>query len=1086
MSFLQELHRKWNESGHGGVYPDYFTAQAASAGPALAVEFRGDKLTYSELNLQANQLGHHLQALEVKPETLVAVCLERSLDVPVTLLAVWKAGGAYLPLDPQYPLERLAYMLSDSQASILITERRFRERFSAAGTTLLCVDDPGLQTQCRRYPGADPITHAAEGNLAYVIYTSGSTGDPKGVEITHRSLLNHNFAVASAYDLRPEDRALQFASVSFDVSIEEMFPTWLSGCAVILRPNDSILDPAQFLKFVEKERISVLNLPTAYWHELVRFLPATPFPASVRLVIIGDERASDEAYRQWKRYAPRSVKLINAYGSTEATITSTWFEADPARDKLAIGRPVANVQAVVLDEHFRPVPPGATGELYLGGPGLARGYRHRPELTARRFITRPLPAQAAPARLYKTGDLVRVADDRNLEFVGRVDRQVKVRGFRIELGEIEKALAACPGIQEAVVVSREDAPRRKRLVAYYLPRPGDAVSVSHLQGFLRDKLPAYMVPVAFVPMEAWPLTPAGKVDRRALPRPDESRPDVAQEYVAARTRHEEQLSSIWREVLHLARIGVKDRFFDLGGDSLLAMQVIARVRDTFRVELPFSVLFDRQTIEALAWELQSRTASVAPIQGLMPSPGTGNAPASFVQERLWFLHQLNPHSDAYNLPCALRLKGKLDVRALERALNEIVRRHEALRTTFHLVADELIQVVSPSVRLDLPVCDLTHVPGKERELHLQDLMHSEAGRPFDLEHGPLVRAGLFRIHETDHALLLVVHHAVFDGWSLVLFLQELESNYMAYTSGAPPPALPRLHLQYGDYARWRRNTMQGALLDQELQYWKTALAQAPAEVRWPLMRNPDRPRSGRAGRHFCTLRTREMQAAIKLAQHERVTPFMLLLSTLAITLNQWTGQKDLVIGTVVAGRSHREWEHLIGCFMNFLPLRIRLAEALTVRDVLQEVRRVVLESQDHQNCPFERIVASLNPERRENRNPLYNVALLWQNVPGDSLPRVSGFQAAPVRLQTQAALLDLRFEAERRDQTWALLCEYDSQLMEQAAIVRLVNRFVRVFEMLVHSPGATLQDLQCAGFGPTSWLKHLYLRWQDRCGAGKK
>jgi amino acid adenylation domain-containing protein len=1084
MSLVQELQRQWNTSGGNGIYPDYFTAQASKAGSAVAVRFQTDELPYAELNLRANQFGHHLGALGVKPETLVAVCLERSLDVPVSLLAVWKAGGAYLPLDPQYPAERLAYMLSDSGASVLITQRRLRRRLPMPDTTLICVDDPQLKTQCRRYPVTDPIAHAEPGNLAYVIYTSGSTGEPKGVEITHRSLLNHNFAVASAYGLGPGDRVLQFASLSFDVSLEEMFPSWLSGCAVVLRPNDSVLAPSQFLKFVDKERLSVLNLPTAYWHELVRRVPTVPLPRSVRLVIIGDERASDEAYRQWRRWAPSSVRLINAYGPTEATITSTYFEADPARDTLAIGQPVSNMQAIVLDEHFRPVPPGITGELYLGGAGLARGYRRRPELTAKRFIPSPLPPQVASARLYRTGDLVRVAPDGNLEFVGRVDRQVKVRGFRIELGEIEKALLACPGIKEAAVVSRRDPSGRKRLLAYYIAGQNEEISTSQIQGFLRETLPAHMVPVAFIPMEAWPTTPAGKIDRRALPNPDESRPNVAQEYVAARTSYEEGLTSIWTEVLHLAKIGVRDRFFEVGGDSLLALQVIARVRDTFSIELPLSVLFDSPTIEALARELESRATSATASRGLNPPPRTGNTPVSFVQERLWFLHQLNPQSDAYNMPCALRLKGKLDVSALERALNEIVRRHETLRTTFKLVADELIQVVNPTAHLPFPICDLTHVSRKDLELHLRRLLRTEASNPFDLERGPLIRAGLFRIHETDHALLIVVHHVVFDGWSLSILLQELESNYTAFACGAPAPKLPPLTLQYGDYARSERNTMRDGVLEKELLYWKTTLAEAPAEVSWPMSGTRAGARTNRAGRQFFTFRTRQMQAAIRFAQREGVTPFMLLLSTLALTLQQWTGQKDLVIGTVVAGRSHREWERLIGCFINFLPLRINLREARTVHGVLQEVRRVVLESQSHQNCPFEKIVAAINPERTEDRNPLYNVALLWQNVPGDDSPRISALQTAPVRLHTQSALLDLRFEAEKRGQTWAMLCEYNSRLFDQVVVAQLVSRFVRTMDILVYSPNASLEDSDCAGYGPRSWLKRLYLRC--KCAAGER
>ncbi len=647
-------------------YPDYFETQARQTPAALAASCKDATLTFAALDAHANAFAESLIQHGVRPEVLVAVCLERSLDLLISLLGIWKAGGAYLPLDPAYPKDRLAFMLSDSRAQLLVSRPDLLNLSTSLPKLLLSSGETlcFAQTQTPRR-----LTSASCDDLAYVIYTSGSTGRPKGVEITHRCLLNHNLAITRAYALRSDDRVLQFASPGFDVSVEEIFPTWLSGSTVVLRTEETSLSAAAFMSFVAKERITVLNLPTAFWHELVDSLHAIPLPPSVRLVVIGGEQASPQAFKKWKRYAPTSVSLINSYGPTEATVTATFFHADPNLDHLPIGHPISNMHALVIDQSGQPAQPGKMGELYLGGPGLARGYRHQPALTAERFVPNTFGIHKRINRFYRTGDLVRVGFQGNLEFIGRTDRQVKIRGFRIELAEVEAALAACPVVKNCAVLARPDQSGRKRLVAYYVPRSLAAPATNELLRFVQRTLPNHMVPSTLVPVEALPLSPSGKVDPSALPSSGPPPPVSPGSFVRPRTRIESQLADIWREVLQVSELSITDNFFELGGDSLLGMQLIARIRETFKIELPPAIISRAQTIAELATRLASNNFPLAlePFRTLPRSQSTC-IPASFVQELFWVLHELNPQSAAYNMPLAFRIGGKLNVLALQQAL----------------------------------------------------------------------------------------------------------------------------------------------------------------------------------------------------------------------------------------------------------------------------------------------------------------------------------------------------------------------------------------------------------------------------------
>jgi amino acid adenylation domain-containing protein len=1058
------------------TYSEFFAARTGRCLSGVAASFEGRDLTYGELAERSDNLAAHLRDLGVGPEVLVAISVEPCLELLVALLAIWKAGGAYLPLDPQFPQERLAHMLADSGAALLLTRSPSHRKLLSACCRVLSLDDL-LQKQAEPNAPTELGPNAANAdNLAYVIYTSGSTGGPKGVEITHRSLLNHNLAVAAAFDLNPVDRVLQFASPSFDVSVEEIFPTWLSGATVVLRPENMISSIASFLDFVARERISVLNLPTAFWHELVEELPTNPLPPLVRLVVIGGEKASEEGYQVWRNSVPPSVKLINAYGPTETTITATLFEADFTENTLPIGRPISGTEAFILDEHLHPVPAGATGELFIGGVGLARGYRNRPDLTKDRFVPAGVGSPVPLPRLYRTGDLVRLRPDGNLAFIGRSDQQVKIRGFRIELQEVQSALLNCPLVRDAAVLIREVSPGKKRLVAYFVPRRGLEPAPSELLSFLKAKLPRYMVPSLFIRLENLPRTSSGKVDGRALPLPGNARPELDQPYVAPRTDVEKQLALIWQEVLHLEQVGVKDNFFELGGDSLFALQVTARVREALSLELPLSSLFEGQTIETLAMELDSCTCALAEAESA-PNSSHGERHAallSSVQERLWFLSQLAPDSDSYNLPLALRLKGRLDIAALARAIDEIMRRHEVFRCTFHDSNGLLMQSIASPSKFEFPAADLS---SSATETELRTILNSEVQKPFNLDHAPLFRLKLIRLGEHEHVLLLVMHHSVSDGWSLAIFLKELELLYGLHTSNCPIPELPRLPVQYSDYAHWQRQFEKGTAWEKDLGYWRTQLFGAPGEVNLPAQAmRVSRPQP-QAARRWLKFSKKTVRQVRSFAQQQRATPFMVLLAALAATLQKATGQDDLVIGTVVAGRTRREFENLIGCFMNFLPLRVRVSRAQTGAELLQQIRKVVVEAQLHQECPFEKIVSAINPTRSAGRNPLYNVALLWQHFPVTGGFTHSGIQNSRIAVFPRASLLDLRFEAEETGEQWLLSCEFNSNLLREHWINDLLASFSSILKGLILEPEAEVVN------SPTSFARSWFNRiWQARRG----
>jgi NRPS condensation-like uncharacterized protein/acyl carrier protein len=751
-------------------------------------------------------------------------------------------------------------------------------------------------------------------------------------------------------------------------------------------------------------------------------------------------------------------QVFNLYGPSEDTTYSTFALVKKGTSQSPpIGRPIANTQAYILDPHLQLVPVGVPGELHLSGAGLARGYFNRPELTDEKFIPNPYNPGT---HLYKTGDLVRYLPDGNIEYLGRIDHQVKIRGFRIELGEIEACLSQHPEVREAVVIARENVLGSPRLVAYIVPRSEPTASVGELRSFLKTKLPEYMIPSAFVMLEALPLTPNGKVDRRSLPAPDTARPELEKPFVAPRTEVEERLAAIWSDVLGLEQIGVRDNFFELGGHSLLATQVVSRVREVFGMELPLRRLFESPTVAGLAEGIQvamkaelKRNAS--PINRISRN---SNLPLSFAQERLWLLEQLQPGSLAYHTPAAIRLDGSLDIAALEQALNEILRRHEVFRTTFTVVDGQPVQAIVPFQSVSLPVVNLCELPEAERSHKFQQLIAQWGQNLFDLAQAPLLRWMLLGVSEREHLLLLSTHHIVCDGWSAGVFVRELATLYNAFSQGQPSP-LPELPIQYADFALWQRQWLQGDVLETQLAYWKQQLGKIPPVLKLPTQHSSTQTSTGK--QQCFTLSPTLTEALKTLCQQEGMTLFMTLLAAFKVLLYRYSTQDDIVVGSPIANRNRSEIEELIGFFANTLVLRTNLSSNPSFRDVLKRVREVTLGAYAHQDLPFEKLVAELQPDRNLGQTPLYQVWFVLQNAPMPTV-ELPSLTLSFSQIDTGAVRHDLKLDLTETPEGLQGFFEYKTDLFETSAIARMAGLYETLLTTVVQQPDIQLNALLAA------------------------
>ncbi|HEX9939135.1 MAG TPA: amino acid adenylation domain-containing protein, partial [Longimicrobium sp.] len=1037
---------EWNATDT--VYPrsscihELFEEQAGQTPGAVAVVFEDRSLTYAELNARANQLAHRLRALGVGPDARVAICVERGVEMMVGLLATLKAGGAYVPLDPAHPAERLGGMLADSAPVALLTQGPLAGLFDGADVRVIdLVADAGTWAgEPETNPGVRSIGLTPE-HLAYVIYTSGSTGTPKGVMVEHRSLANLVAWHRAAFGVTAGDRSSSVAGFGFDATTWEVWPPLCTGAALLL---PATRDPQALLEWWEEQTLDVSFLPTPLAE--VAFARGRA-SAGLRTLLIGGDRL---------RSIPAGLPftLVNNYGPTETTVVATSGEVG-ASAKVHIGRPIANTRVYLLDRVGQPVPVGVAGELYVGGEGVARGYQHRPGLTAERFV--PDPFSAGPgARMYRTGDLARWLADGTIEFLGRTDFQVKIRGFRIELGEIEARFAEHASVRDAVVLVREDTAGDRRLVAYYV---GEALDVDTLRAHLAERLPSYMVPAALVWMERLPLTPNGKVDRKALPAP-EGDAYAAREYEPPAGETEQALAGIWAEVLRVDRVGRRDSFFELGGHSLLAVQVISRVRQALEVEVALGDLFARPVLADFARGLETATRSVLP--PIEPADRGGRVPLSFAQQRLWFLEQLGELGSTYHISQRQRLHGELDRAALVRALDTIVTRHEALRTVFTEVDGVPEQRIAPAAESRFHLVEHDLAGDADAKAELGRILADEAHAPFDLERGPLIRGRLIRLAADDHLLVLTMHHIVSDGWSMGVLTRELSALYAAFRRGEPDP-LPALPVQYADYATWQRRWVEGDILRQQAEYWTATLAGAPELLELPA----DRPRPAQvdhAGAQLGVVLDEELTAGLKaLARRHGATPFMTLLAGWAAVLSRLSGQDDVVIGTPTAGRGRAEIEGLIGFFVNTLAIRVDVSGAPTVAELLGEVKKRALEAQDHQDIPFEQVVELMQPVRSLAHTPLFQVMLAWQNALDEGETSLVGMDvggaggvggagsrggAGAGSSQVQAKF-DLSLSLYEAGDRIVGSVTYAAALFERATVERWVGYLRRVLEEMV-------------------------------------
>ncbi|WP_122872673.1 non-ribosomal peptide synthetase, partial [Pseudomonas viridiflava] len=1023
-----------------------FEQRAARHPDRVASEHGQRSITYGELNAQANRLAHYLIEQGIAPGDHVAIVLPRSLELLIGQLAVSKCAATFVPLDVNAPAERQSYMLDDCQAVCVLT--RSTAAINAA-TRRIDLDSLDLNGQ----PGHDPELEQGSDTAAYVMYTSGSTGAPKGVRVPHRGIarlvLNNGYA-----DFNEHDRIAFASNPAFDASTMEVWGALLNGGQLCVVDHETLVDPVRFSALLIDARISVLFITTALFNQYVQQIPQAL--RGLRLLLSGGERADPASYRALLSQA-QGLRLFNVYGPTETTTFATTCEVravSEGDESVPIGRPIGNTSIYVLDAHQRLAPKGVTGELYIGGDGVALGYLNRPELSVEKFLVDPFSDEPG-AMMYRTGDLGRWMEDGQLECLGRNDDQVKIRGFRIELGEIVSCLHQLPGIGETVVLAREDEPGNVRLVAYYTSHEEDTLlAPEQMRAHLQASLPDYMVPTAFIELKTLPLTANGKLDRRALPKPERSAL-FGVSYEAPEGEFEVALAEIWAEVLQVERVGRHDHFFDLGGHSLLAMRMVSQVRQQLGVELPLGELFALGELAAVAAALSGVARSELP--SILPVKRDQPMPLSFAQQRLWFLAQMDGGNEAYNIPMALSLEGALDVTALTRALARIVERHETLRSRF-VASGDSAQVLFVPTPADarLLVEDIRHAP-----LSLEACLRAEAVAPFDLAHGPLIRAHLLQVADERHVLLLTVHHIVADGWSMGVLTQELLALYPAFCQEQPDP-LPPLAIQYADYAVWQRRWLTGERLQHQAAYWRQVLEGAPTLLTLPT----DRPRPAQqdfAGASLALqLDTRLAADLRKLAQRQGVTLYMALMAAWATTLTRLSGQAEVVIGSPVAGRGRTELEDLVGLFVNTLAVRIDTSGSPSGEALLAQVKARVLEAQDHQDLPFEQVVEVVRPTRSLAHAPLFQTTLNWMPGKHVAVP-LGGLVVAPVEQVSQVSKFDLSLNLSEQGETLVGSLDYATALFDEATAQRYLNYFVQILETLATHEHTRLDRVALVG-----------------------
>ncbi|MFT5760474.1 MAG: amino acid adenylation domain-containing protein, partial [Alteromonadaceae bacterium] len=1021
-----------------------FEQQVTQTPEHCVLRFEAQRISYRELNEKANQLAHYLIDLGIKPDDRVALCLNRSSDMVIAVLAILKAGGAYVPMDPDYPSDRLAYMLANSEPVVLLTETALLQRLVLADTckTLIIDQSPWLKSAWGQL-STDNVNAQSIGlnnkHLAYVIFTSGSTGNPKGVMVEHASVTNLILAQSHVLKIDEHSRVLQFASVSFDAFVWELVSVLSKGAQLCIPRSTAQLTGQPLAEFVAEHKITHATIPPV----VLAQMPVDSTLATIKVLVTAGEASSKRLVQRWAK----NRILLNAYGPTETSVCATIYECSlQDTNGPSIGFPIANTQIYILDEHLGSTPLGVTGEIYIGGDSLARGYLNNINLTDERFLVDPF-ANNVNRRIYKTGDLGYWQADGSIAYAGRNDFQIKIRGYRIELGEIEAQLSKIAGVHECAVIAREDTPGNKRLVAYIVVDGLTELDPIILRENLTASLPEYMVPVAYVAMQSLPLTVNGKLDKKILPMPEDDA-YVQQTYQAPVGPIEEALANIWSKLLNVEKVGRLDNFFELGGHSLLAVQLISQVRQRLSLELPLSLIFSAPSLIGLAQAAVNSQAIT--LVGISLADRNSPLALSYAQQRLWFIDQMDKQASvAYHIPGGLRLSGKLNQSALVKALDCIVKRHEVLRVRFATLDGKTQQLIAPFQRFTLTYRDVQTVSHEE----YQGICEEEALREFDLEHDALIRGQLLTVSNDEHVLLLTMHHIISDGWSIGILKQEISALYNAFNQGLANPLTP-LAIQYVDFAQWQQQSLQETFLCQQ-EYWLEQLADAPELVNLPT--DHIRPEIQNCiGANLAVTLDRELTKKLKVfSQQQGTTLYMTILAAWSALVSRLSGQDQVVIGSPNANRNRAELEPLIGFFVNSQAMKVDFTAQPNVSELLHQVKNIALAAQDHQDIPFEQVVEALNPSRSMAYNPIFQLMFTWENNPTGELS-FDDLCIEDIDLDHYMTQFDLSLDLQEEDGEIVGGLNYAVSLFEEKTIQQHWRYLRTLLVAMVENP---LQDL---------------------------
>jgi amino acid adenylation domain-containing protein len=1024
-------------------------AQVARTPDAIALVFEDQSVSYAELERRANQLAHRLRSLGVGPKQLVGLCLRRSVELIVGLLGILKTGAAYVPLDPSFPSDRIAFMVEDAQLALLVSDQEHVRTLALQAPQLLCIDTEA--DAIAREPSTPLPRQLQFDDRAYVIYTSGSTGKPKGVAVPHGAVVNFLCAMAQEPGLVADDVLLAVTTLSFDIAVLELLLPFSVGARVILAPRETTLDGALLLAAIERHRVTVMQATPSTW----RLLLGAGFSGGPHFkMLCGGEALPRDLVSE---LVARSGSLWNMYGPTETTVWSTCYRVSQP-SAILIGKPIANTTVYVLDEHLAPVPIGVPGELHIGGDGVTNGYLGRESLTQQRFIRDPF-ASDPNARVYKTGDVVRYRSDGNLQYLRRNDQQVKVRGYRIELGEIEARLAAAPGVAQAAVVVRELHKGDVRLIGYFVPSGADAPREAALRTALRRDLPEYMLPQHYVQLSKFPLTPNNKLDRNALPLPDTDATSLS--FVAPANAREASVVASFERVLGAKRVSSDANFFELGGHSILAAQLLNAIKREHGVTIPLRDLFESPTPTGLAKRLPANDVQLAAASTHLTIPRQPDGTPTWLssmQQRLWILEQLDPGLAVYNLPSAFRIRGALDIEAFERALQEIAVRHESLRTVFREHDDAVAQIVEPSIVLALrPLVDLTTVPSAQRETALRKLLEAEAAKPFNLSVGPLVAAKLYKLADVEHVFFWNAHHMVWDGWSFDIFLHELDQLYGAFAAARPSP-LAELPIRYRDFAHWQRAQLDGPELKRQADYW---LQQLGGQL--PVLELPtDHPRPAQLSYRGATepffMPKDEIDVLTALGRRSDATLYMVILAAFNVLLSRWTGQEDIIIGTPIRGRTAPETEDVIGFFVNTLVFRTNLSAQPSFASLLEQVRKVALDAYAHADMPFDVLVHELEVPRDLSRTPIFQAFFTYQDV-SNREPKFGELSYSQVNVHAPVAPTDLYLWVKETGSGLTGGIDYATDLFDRATMTRFVGQLRQLLTAVSQDPALPISQV---------------------------